>query len=137
MFDITGLNWLAIIVATLAYFILGALWFTPLFGKAYDKALETKRAKGQKWPAIYYVGPFLSALVTTFATAILIYALGIEMLADAIWLGLIVGIGYALSVSVNNAINPKTPHPLLYGLVTGGYHVVGITLVAAIIFIMK
>lgn len=138
MFDVLGnLNWLAIILATLAYFILGALWFTPLFGKAYDRALDSKRAKGQKWPAIYYVGPFISALATTIATAVLLYAMHVGQMSDALSLGLIVGVGYAMSISFNNAINPKTPRPLLYGAVTGGYHVVGIVIVAIILFAMK
>lgn len=138
MFDVaTDLNWLAIIVATLAYFILGALWFTPLFGAAYDRALDAKRSKGQKWPAIYYIGPFLSALVTTITTAVLVYALTISSVSEAVWLGLILGVGIAFSVSCNNAINPKTPRPLLYGTVTGGYHVVGITIVAILLFLMK
>ena len=134
---LTELNLLAVIIATFAYFMLGALWFTPLFGAAYDKALGTKRDSGQKWPAIYYIGPFLSAVVTSAATAVLVYALGVSNLADAVWLGLILGVGFALSISCNNAINPITPRPLLYGIVTGGYHVVGITLVAIIIFLMK
>lgn len=137
MFDVSELNWLAIILATLAYFILGAVWFTPLFGKAYDRALDSKRAKGQKWPAIYYAGPFISALVTTTATAVLLYAVHVEQMSDALLLGLIVGVGYAMSISFNNAINPKTPHPILYGAVTGSYHVVGIVVVAAIVFAMK
>lgn len=138
MFDIASeLNWLAIILATLAYFILGAIWFTPLFGKAYDRALDSKRAKGQKWPAIYYAGPFVSALVTTVATAVLLYAMRVGQMSDALILGLVVGVGYAMSISFNNAINPRTPRPLLYGAVTGGYHVVGIVVVAAIIFAMK
>ena len=138
MFDVASeINWLAIILATLAYFILGAIWFTPLFGNAYDKALDSKRTKGQKWPAIYYAGPFVSALVATTTTAVLLYALHVEQISDALQLGLIVGVGYAMSISFNNAINPKTPRPLLYGAVTGSYHVVGIVIVAAIIFAMR
>lgn len=138
MFDVVSeLNWLAIVLATLAYFILGAIWFTPLFGKAYDAALESKRTKDQKWPPIYYVGPFVSALITTIATSILLYALHVGQMSDALLLGLIVGVGYAMSISFNNAINPKTPRPLLYGAVTGSYHVVGIVIVAAILFAMK
>jgi len=138
MFDVIDqLNWLAIALATFAYFILGALWFTPLFGNVYDTALGVKRQKNQKWPPIYYVGPFVSSVVATIATAVLVFALDVNTLSEAITLGLVVGVGYALSVSINNAINPKTPRPLLYGLVTGGYHVVGITLVSAILFGLK
>jgi hypothetical protein len=114
MFDVVSeLNWLAIILATLAYFVLGAVWFTPLFGAQYDKALDTKRPKNQKWPMLYYIGPFISAFVTTVATALLVYVLNILQMSYAVLLGLILGIGYAMSVSFNNAINPKTPRPLL------------------------
>jgi hypothetical protein len=138
MFDVIGdLNWLAIILGTLAYFFLGAIWFTPLFGKAYDEALDSKRTKGQKWPPIYYTGPFVSSLIVTTATSVLMYALNVAQMSDALLLGLIVGVGYAMSISFNNSINPKIPKPLLYGAVTGSYHLVGIVIVAAIIFAMK
>lgn len=138
MFDVLQeLNWLAIILAAVAYFMLGALWFTPLFGKAYDTALGVKRGKDQKWPAIYYVGPFISALVSAAASAVLLHAMNIQNIADALWFGIIVGVGYALSISVNNAINPVTPRPILYGFVTGGYHIVGLTIVGAILFAME
>ena len=34
---IQHLNWLAVAASALAYFILGALWFGPLFGKLWMK----------------------------------------------------------------------------------------------------
>lgn len=138
MFDAANeLNWLAILVATVAYFVLGAIWFTPLFGKTYDKAIGVYRSRNQKWPPIYYIGPFVSSLVVSIATAVLINAMNISTLSDALTLGLIVGLGYTASISFNNAINPKTPLPLLYGAVTGSYHVVGILIVSAVIFGIK
>ena len=39
MLDLSGLNWLAILVATVAAFVLGGLWYGPLFGKAWMAAL--------------------------------------------------------------------------------------------------
>ena len=39
----------------------------------------------------------------------------------------------ALAVSVNNALTPHTPHPFRLGLITGGYHVVGIVAVTLIV----
>lgn len=134
MFAIAAeLNGWVVLLATLVYFILGALWFTPLFGKYYDLALGFDRQKDYKWPAIYYLSPFVNSLVVSIATAMLVHLLKIERLADAVALGLIVGVGYAGAISFNNAVNPVTPRPLLYGAVTGGYHVVGITLVAMVV----
>jgi hypothetical protein len=48
-------------------------------------------------------------------------------------LGIIVGIGYAASISVNNAVTPHTPRPFRLGAITGGYHVVGIVIVSTIV----
>ena len=139
MYNVLGdLNWLAIILAFIAYnFVLGFLWFTPLFGNVYDKATGVKRKKGQKWPAIYYIGPTISSVLVTVTTATLVYALSIQKLSDAVLLGLFVGVGYAASISFNNAISPVMPRPLLYGAVTGSYHVVGIVIVAAITLGLK
>lgn len=36
---ISGLNWMAIAAATVASSVLGGVWFTVLFGKAYAAAL--------------------------------------------------------------------------------------------------
>lgn len=131
------LDWLAIVFAALVYFILGAVWFTPLLGNMYDKALGVERQKSQKWPTIYSIGPFISSVIVTVATSVLVYALDIHALSNAVLLGLIVGGGYAMCISFNNAINPITPRPLMYGAVTGGYHLAGIGLIAAMIFGMK
>ena len=134
---VSEMNWWAVLLATLVYFILGALWFTPLFGRYYDLALGFDRQKDYKWPAIYYISPFVNSLVVSIATSMLVYLLKIELLADAVSLGLIVGIGYAGAISFNNAVNPVTPRPLLYGMVTGAYHATGITLVAMVEFALR
>lgn len=134
---IAELNWLAISLATLASFVLGAVWFTPLFGKAYDRASGYERKKGQTFTPLYYIGPFVGSLVMAFATALLFSALAISSLADAVLLGSIIGVGIAASASFVNAINPKIAHPVLYGAVTGGYHTVSLILIVAILYALR
>lgn len=135
MFDVVGeFNWLAIILATLAYYILGAVWFTPLFGKAWDKSIGYERSNKEKWPPIYYITPLVSSFVVTLATSFLIHALSIQSLTNAVALGVIAGLGYAASISVNNAVTPKVPYPLRHGSITGAYHVIGIIVVSVILF---
>ena len=60
-------------------------------------------------------------------------ALESSTLGDALVIGVIVGLGVAAAVSVNNALTPHTPHPFVFGAVTGGYHFVGIVIVSAIV----
>ena len=127
------LSWLAIGTATLAYYLLGALWFTPLFGAAWDTAIGHTRERGERFSAAYYVVPLVSSLLVTVAMAVLVGATGTEKLTDALVLGLVVGLGIALAVSVNNALTPHTPHPFRLGFITGGYHLLGIVAVTLIL----
>ncbi len=131
-----GLNWFGVLVATVAYYLLGALWFTPLLGRAWDAAVGFQRPRGYRFPALYYVMPLLSSAVASLATAVLRTVLGVESVGEAVALGAVVGLGYAVTVSFNNAVNPSTPRPLLYGAVTGGYHLVGLILVAVILVLV-
>jgi len=131
---ITHLNWLAILLSTVAYFILGGLWFAPfLFGKLWHQAIGFEKPKGWKPTTKYYVGPLLGCFVASVATAILVTAFNTHSYNEAMILGFIVGVGYAGSVSFVNAITPKTPRPFLQGAIVGSYHVLGIILAAVII----
>lgn len=134
----SSIHWLPVIVAAVAYFMLGALWFGPFtFGGFYDKGLGFMRPPKWTPSAEYYVGPFLGCFLAAVATAVLLRLTNCASLQDALGLGLVVGVGYAGAVSGVNAINPVTPRPFLYGAVTGFYHIVGIILVAAIEFLWR
>ena len=37
--QLPNLNWISVLLAFVAYFLLGALWFTLFFSKAYKKSL--------------------------------------------------------------------------------------------------
>lgn len=132
-----GLNWFAIVLASLTYYLLGALWFTPLFGKAWDRSIGFHREKGHRFGPIYYIAPLVGSVLVTVASAVLVQALGLEDLGDGLVLGLVVGIGYSAAVSVNNAVTPNTPRPLLLGAVTGSYHVVGALAVFTIVVALR
>ena len=126
-------NWLIILLATFVYFILGAIWFTPLFGKAYDAGTGVIRSSKQKWPAIYYYAPFLSSLVVAIAIGVVMYALNVQNFADAVITGLLFGISLA-TISFSNGVTPNMPRPVTFGLVVGGYHLVSAIIVSIIIY---
>jgi hypothetical protein len=130
------LNWISVLVAFLVYFLLGALWFTLFFSKSYKislgRDLETLANK-----PIFIVGPALCTLVITIATAVLMYALHIGSYGEALELALLIGTGYLVANTMNIAINPNIPRPILYGVISGAYHLVGILIVNMILFAMK
>jgi hypothetical protein len=63
----------------------------------------------------------------------LLSSLGVTSYGGALAFGALVGFGYLAATTVNVAINPNIPRPLLYGLVSGGYFVVGSLLSCSIL----
>lgn len=112
---------MAIAAATVVSLVLGGLWFTMLFGKAYAATLGRPHVPQAKPAAIFLIGPFVCGFMTTLASAVLIRALQIQSVGDALAFGAVVGFGYLASTTVNTAIKPNMPRPLFYGPVRGSY----------------
>jgi iron(III) transport system permease protein len=67
------LNWLAVIVAAVAFFGLGAIWYAPpVFGRAWARSAGVELPEGEQPGAAFYIGPFATCLVSTIATALAI-----------------------------------------------------------------
>jgi uncharacterized membrane protein len=135
-FDALGdLNWLAVFVAALAYFAIGALWYAPpVFGKAWMTAggMTMPEAGTRPSPAIYLT-PLIGSVLSAVALGMLAKATETDTLQEGIALGLIVAIGFAVAISfVTAQFESEKPKPMVWGAVNAGYHVVG-NLVAAII----
>jgi hypothetical protein len=134
--QLANLNWISIGIAFVAYFLLGALWFTLFFSKQYKTSLGRENETLENKP-LFIVGPALCCLVITIASAFLIYALNISTVGGAIKFSLLVGIGYLFANTVNIAINPNIPRPIRYGIISGTYHLAGILIVNTILIAMK
>ncbi len=114
------------IVSSLVYYAIGALWYTPLFGKAWAKELgismggDTGSAKGK------FIAGMLGQLVSSF-----LYVAGVYML---LMLGNFYSLGGALAVgasvsaffvlSVNSGKLLFQQKPKLF-LIDAGYGVIG------------
>lgn len=134
--QLPNLNWISVLLAFVAYFLLGAFWFTLLFSKSYKKSLGREKEILENKP-IFIIGPAVCSLIITIASAVLVYALNISSLKDGFEFSLFIGIGFLVANTVNIAINPNIPRPILYGIISGGYHLVGILIVNSIIIAMK
>jgi hypothetical protein len=94
------INIIAVLVAAAAQFIIGAIWYMPLFGKLWGKihgfdalSPETqKEMQGNMWPLL--VVQFITTLVTTVVLAVFITHLpqgwDAYALAGFIWAGFVV-----------------------------------------------
>jgi hypothetical protein len=129
---IAEINWLAVIVSTLVFAVLGGLYFTAVVARPYRVALGNEGRELPKPGPIFIIGPLVSSLLVVITTAILLRASDVTSVGDAIVFGLIVSIGYLVAQTLNIAINPNFPRPILYTLINAPYFIV-CTVGAAII----
>ncbi|MCX6292014.1 MAG: DUF1761 domain-containing protein [Bacteroidetes bacterium] len=97
-------NYLAVFVAALAYFVLGALWYSVLFGKIWAGGIEEmgikmpKPDKGQM--GMMMLKSFSANLLCAFAMAFIIRVDSSYNMTTAIKLGIACGAGLTLSTAV-------------------------------------
>jgi hypothetical protein len=137
-FDVLGdMNWLAVIAAAVAYFLLGGLWYAgPVFGKAWQKATGYQMG-GERPSSAIYIAPLATCLLSAVATGMLAQATGSDTFGEGIVLGLVVGLGYALALSALGVIfDPiRKPQPATFFVINSAYHVVGLLIAAVIVSI--
>lgn len=125
-------NWWAIIVSTLAAYLIGALWFSnATFGKAWSNILgytEDQLKKG-------WLTALLVTFVTTFFTAvvleILIIGLEIKSILNVILLGILIGFFVVAGNMLSENLYSK--RPLKFWFITAGYRFLIILVMAVIL----
>jgi Protein of unknown function (DUF1761) len=122
---LSHLPWLGVVLGSLAFSVLGGLWFAVLFKNAYAAALERTDLADQKPGPLFIVGPLLCGVVITITNALLMQALEVDTLGTALLFGLVSGLGYLVPMTVNIAINPNFPRPFAYSTVTAPYFLIG------------
>jgi hypothetical protein len=136
-FDTLGqLNWLAVIVAGVIYFALGALWYSNvLFARPWQRAIgwDATQQPPQQNPLTYVV-PGLAYIVMAVATGMIAKATGTDTFGEGIVLGLIIGVGYAAASSLVAAFfTPNSPQPMVLFAITGAYNLIGFLIMAVIV----
>lgn len=136
------INYAAIAVVVVATFILGFLWYTPLFGKAwakemgFDTSKKPKTSEMVRGMIIMVVGNFFFAYVLAHNMAAWSYVPGIEELGNT---GNIVNsavftwLGFYLPVDIGAVTWEQKSWKLFF--INTGYHL-AMLFVAAIILVM-
>lgn len=137
MFNVLGdINWLAFLVTSVASVLLAGVWFAVVVVKPYAVALGREGAPPPATTPLTAVGPVVCQVVTVLTTAVLVEALDVTALGDAVALGLVVGVGYLGAMTFQIAINPNFPRPLLYGVVSAPFFVLASVLGAGVLVAM-
>ncbi len=129
-------NWLAIVVAAIAYFALGSIWFSMLFGKQWmalnniPEPTPEKKDEMKKMMLPMMVKTFVMGAVIAIAIGILAMALSVVRCVPGIKLGLLLSAVGVIPLVMADMYLMK---PLKLWFIDAGYHVIGITLMSIII----
>jgi hypothetical protein len=138
-FDVLGdVDWLAVVIAAGAYFIIGAVWYAPpVLGNAWMAAGGMQRPEGQRPNPSIYVVPLIGSLLSAIALGMIAAATHTDTVGEGIVLGLVVGIGFAISIALVTAtFETNKPNAFAWGGINAGYHLIGNLVAAVIIALM-
>jgi hypothetical protein len=104
--DLFGeLNWLAIVVATIAWFAFSAIWYSvPPLSKAWAGAARVDTTSDGPPLALLFIPTLIGYFVTTTVIALLARGIGSESATDGIVLGVVLGIGFGMVGALVNQV---------------------------------
>ena len=131
------INYLAVLVAAILYFIVGAAWYAPqLFGKAWmqERGIKPEDIQGGAGPMMLGT-TFVAILIGTLAMGYVVQASGSSGVLAGLATGLLAGIGFA-ATALGITILFETRSLKLF-LINAGYHLTGFTLAGIILSLWK
>ena len=131
------INWLAVLVGALAYFFLGAIWYSALFRNAWIKAagVNMNDPNKKKGLAGIMITSFITTVVTTIGLALLISRIGVGNWMTGCKIGLIAGVCFSAATICNSYLYEKRPTAL--SLINGFYNIFGCVIAGVIIAVWK
>lgn len=128
--NFVDVNWWAVLVAAMSAFLLGGLWYGPLFKRAWcrENGIDPD-APPPGHPGRTFATAFVAALVSAAAFAIILRP--DPPLFIAAHAGFLTGLAYvAMSFGINYAFAGRS---LRLWLIDGGYHTLQFTLYGVIL----
>ena len=119
------INWLAVLIASVGYFAIGAIWYAPLFGKSWVKnhKIDINDPEAKKGVAGLMITSFFIMFIICFGLAVMISRLDLSSAMSGIKLGFLTGICFsAASISITYLYLKK---PFALHMIDGLYHLVG------------
>ena len=130
-------NWLAVLVGALAYFFLGAIWYSALFRKAWIKAtgVNANDPNARKGFAGILIASFITIVITSIGLALLITRVRSGGWMTGCKIGLIAGICFSAATICNSYLYEK--RPIALSTINSLYNIIGCVIAGIIIAIWK
>ena len=127
-----GMNWIVVVGAALAGFVIGGLWYGPLFGKVWQRESELSDSdiKNANMPLIFGT-TFLLNLLAAFILAHVLATFGAPGLSLSVQIAGGIGLAFvATSIGVNYLFARKT---LKLFVIDAGYWIVIYSVMGAVL----
>lgn len=134
---VAELNWLAVLLSTVAAFVVGAVWYSQgVFGKQWMRGarLTEKELKNASMPKSI-IGGALSTFVGAIALAVLFDVLALDGVVDGLMLGALTAIGFVVSNKVMHTLFELKPTN--YILVTTAGDIVALAVMGAVLGLIR
>ncbi len=130
-------NWVAVLLGGLAYFLLGAIWYTALFGKKWKSysASPINPADAKKGAAGIMMLSFILMIICALGLEIIALRFGVFGWIGGLKLGLLTGICFSATGIHISYIYEK--RPLGIHLINGLYNVAGNILAAVTVCVWR
>ncbi len=134
--DLANINFLAVIAATLSTFLVGWLWYGPLFGKTWMNAVglseeQLQQGNMAKTFGLAFVFEFIMALNLAMFLTGSPEALAQASVGTGAFYGFLTGFGWIFfALAVNSLYEQKS---WKYIFINGGYWTVALTIMGLII----
>jgi len=127
------INHLAVLVGVILQFVLGFLWYGPLFGEAWMGMVGLDMASIEADPAGAgaWVTNVVASVAGIYLLAWLFVKLGIDSLIRGLVLGLLIGFVFVLLSNMTSGMFAKDPYGLAW--ITGGFTTVGLGVGGAVL----
>jgi len=133
------INYVAVLVAAIAGYAVGALWYSVLFGKPWMRLMgitpeQIEANKGKSMGKMYVMG-FVGTLVTSYVLAHFVGMAAISTVSGALQLGFWLWLGFIATVLLGSVLYESRPW-MLY-IINVAHYLVAMLVMAVILGLWK
>ncbi|NIR50552.1 DUF1761 domain-containing protein [candidate division KSB1 bacterium] len=134
----SNLNYLAVFVSGLVYWIVGGVWYAAIFSKQYQAALnfspEEKDEAQKDFPKALGMH-FLSGLITSLILANLVRFMGANSFLQGVTAGFWIWLGFALTINLNYLLFERRPKVLFF--VNTGFFLIAFVVMGGVLAVWQ
>ena len=135
---LSNLHWLAILAGAATYWVLGAIWYSPvLFASRWVKLVNIKMddPDAKKGMPMLFIGSFILMFVTSTGLGILLSLVNMPDAMHAAKLGLLLSVCFSFTSNSISYLYTRKPAALY--AIDGGYHILGTVLASVVIKLLS